>query len=175
MPDGWKKNAPKSSVSTYERCGGSRHHKKSHGNSNRRTCPLCSWNGYDKGNNKSSTKQKGCLKDQDKQSAYHNYEEFEDDEDDDCGVYPTWRTCQGQVPALLVVYDKNLSEFISDKFFTPAVAPASAVAAAAADASEGLSPIFSSKDESDKTENVNDDESVDDGWEIVSVESVISL
>jgi hypothetical protein len=141
-------------------CAGSRHHKKSHGNSNRRTCRCCSW----QGNNKSISKQKGCFKDSDKCSVFNECDEYEDEEFDI--VRPTWTTCIGQLPVppnTIELYDKMLSDFITDKLFvkTSRTLPPSE--------NENVSKVEASSNDEDEDDGICDD------WEIVSVESVISL
>lgn len=167
MPGGWKKNVPKSTISNYERCGGSRHHKKGHGNSNRRTCTCCSWNG----NDKSITKQKGCLKvkqqNQGQTLVYHNYEEVQEGEglEDHCA---TWTTCLGQLPAVpktnIDLYDKRLSDYISDELFNHSRRSSESGSGSESEASGDASGGGTSSDDD-----------CDDDWEFVSVEeSIIS-
>jgi hypothetical protein len=140
---------------------GSRHHKKSHGNSNKKTCSCCSWNG----NNKSITKQKGCQKDYDKSSVFHNYEEYLNDEEEAEDAHcATWTTCFPNSQ----LYDKQLSDFISEKVFNQIPGDSS---------SPSSSPPSSSKvqsEDDDTSEAVSSDDSSDDNdWEIISIDSVI--
>lgn len=150
---------------------GSRHHKKAHGNSNKKTCTCCSWNG----NDKSITKQKGCLKIK-QQGQYQTNEELQEVYGAE-SHYATWSACAGEISDVprnnVELYNKQLSDYISNKLFVRnQQGEAMPSRSNSCFPSEDKGSEVTSRTSSDED---GDCENCDDDWEMVSLDSIISL
>jgi hypothetical protein len=108
-------------------------------------------------------------------SSYNVNEEFQEDEDNGNYATWTWSTSVGgqQVTdpcrdSIAICYNKCLSDYISDKLFISA-------SLTQHDDDTGSTAIFSADESSEEAAASNEDEDEDSEWEIVSVESVVSL
>lgn len=100
-------------------------------------------------------------------TAFHIFDNLEEDEFD-VGNCPTWQTVGHNPHSHTGMYDKVLRDFISDKLL---IADANIISSA----NHHVSFSSSEDENTHKSDDIDDDDDSDDGWEIVSIESVISL